>query len=336
VDRRGPRKSPRVHPILFEIPTPWFRLPVYTYGVMLGTSMIVAWYFVMWLGRSKEGMLRDQLANAFIITAVVALVGSRVLFIATVPDLFPDVWSWFAIRRGGLVAYGGFLGGLLGSWIYWRNKQHTLLHWADVVAPTLGLGLFFTRIGCYFYGCDFGAPLGSDAPAWLRDLGTFPGIGGGDSGDGSPAFIHHVQQYGHAPTSHASLPVHPTQLYESAIGLALFGITMFLWRKRRFRGQVVLMLAMLYSAWRFAIEYLRDDPERGGAYGFSTSQYISLAIFPVAAFLYFQLRKAQGDRPIEMTILEEPDAKKEATLPGTKEIEAPKRAAPKRKKRKKA
>src|SRR5690606_29774305 len=143
---------------------------------------------------------------------------------------------FFALREGGLVAYGGFLGGLLGSWWYWRNKEVSLLAWADVVAPTLGTGLLFTRIGCYLYGCDFGAPLGEGASGWLADLGTFPGPGGGHEG-GSPAFVHHVQEYDLAPTAAASLPVHPTQLYESLAGLAPFGVTMLVWRYRSIRGQ---------------------------------------------------------------------------------------------------
>ncbi len=274
-------------------------LPIYSYGMMLGTSMIVAWYFVMYLGAKKEGLPREQMANAFIATAVVAIVGSRVLYILTNLDDFSDPSRWFALREGGLVAYGGFLGGLLGAWGYWRTKDVSLLAWADVVAPALGLGLGFTRIGCYMFGCDFGAPLEASAPGWLRSLGTFPGPGSAPTQEhGSPAFIHHVQQYDLSPTAHASLPVHPTQLYESLAGFALFGLTMWVWRRRRFRGQVVLVLTMAYGVWRFFIEYVRDDPERGFYFGFSTSQLISLALVPLAAVAYSILRKKQGSAPV--------------------------------------
>lgn len=278
-------------------PRGWASLPIFSYGVMLGTSMLVAWYFVMYLGTKKEGLQREQMANAFIVTAVFAIVGSRVLYILTNLDEFSDPSRWFALRDGGLVAYGGFLGGLLGAWVYWRSKDVSLLAWADVVAPTLGLGLGFTRIGCYLFGCDFGAPLGEDAPAWLETIGTFPGPGGGHE-HGSPAFVYHVAQYDLSPTAHASLPVHPTQIYESIAGFALFGITMLVWRHRRFRGQVVLVLTALYGIWRFFIEYVRDDPERGFYFGFSTSQLISLALVPFAALLYFMLRKQQGSAPL--------------------------------------
>jgi phosphatidylglycerol:prolipoprotein diacylglycerol transferase len=315
-----------MHPVLFEIPTPWGPVPIYSYGVMLGSSMVAAWYLVMVLGEKKEGFSRELMANTFIVTAIVAIVGARVLYILTNPEEFTEVSHWFALRSGGLVAYGGFLGGLLGSWIYLRLKGASLLGWADVVAPTLGLGLALTRIGCYLYGCDFGAPLGEDAPGWLKSAGTFPRREDG----GSPAWAHHVAEYDLSPTAEASLPVHPTQLYESLAGVALFAIALLVWRRRHFRGQVILAVTVLYGLWRFFIEYVRDDPERGFYFGFSTSQLISLALVPLAGFLYHALKKQQGETPVPVPATGPP-----ASDPAAPAAPAPKSSGKKRKKRKK-
>ncbi len=282
-----------MHPILFEIPTPWGPQPIFSYGVMLGSSMIAAWYIVMWLGE-RDGMNKDVLANGFIIAAVSAIVGSRLLYIATNPDEFTSLGQWFNLRAGGLVAYGGFLGGFFGSLAYFRYKNIPLLRFADVTAPTLALGLGLTRVGCYLYGCDFGAPLGDDAPGWLRTIGTFPHW---PNDDGSPAWSHHVAEYDLPFDSATSLPVHPTQIYESLAGLMLCALTIAVWRRREFYGQVLLVLAMGYGLWRFGIEYVRDDPERGSFAGFSTSQLISLAIVPVAAFFYFKQRAEHRAKP---------------------------------------
>lgn len=318
-----------MHPVLAEIPTPWGPLPIYSYGVMLGTSMIVAWYLVMRRGARHEGLAQETMANAFITTVVLAIVGARLLYILTNLDEFHSPAQWFALREGGLVAYGGFLGGLAGAVLYWRMKGGSLLAWADIVSPYLGIGLFFTRIGCYLFGCDFGAPLGEGAPQWLAALGTFPGPGGGHE-HGSPAFLHHVSQYGLDLSAASSLAVHPTQLYESLAGAALFGICLLVWRRRRFRGQVVLVLTGLYGLWRFFIEYLRDDPERGFYFGFSTSQLISLALVPFAALVYVMLRKQQGDAPLV------PSGSGELALEGPTEPgpSAARRPATQRKKRK--
>lgn len=288
-----------MHPILFYFPTPWGSLPIASYGVMLGTSLIVAWYLIMWMGSKYERLDREDMANCFIVTAAVAMAGARILYIVTNPAEFPDVRSWFALRSGGLVAYGGFLGGFLGSWLYARARKMPLLPWADLVAPTLASGLFFTRIGCYLFGCDFGQRLSSNAPGWLRGWGTFPrwdftgspSLACANIPNGSPAFSHHVQSYRLAPDAHFSFAVHPTQLYESAAGLVLFGITMFVWWRRRFRGEPILALVIGYSVWRFLVEFLRDDPERGAAFNLSTSQLISLCLLPVALVLYVALNQ---------------------------------------------
>ncbi len=297
-----------MHPILVHLPTPWGVVPIYSYGVMLGLSLIAAWYFVMRMGAAKEGLDRELMANTFIVTAVSAIVGSRVLYILTNLDELDTAAKWFSVG-GGLVAYGGFLGGFLASWLYLRTKRVPLMAWADVVAPTLGLGLFLTRIGCYLYGCDFGARLSGDAPRWLASLGSFPrwpeGTGGGDVAcarelTGSPAFSHHVATYGLDPSASASFPVHPTQLYESAVGLALFAVGLLVWRSRRFRGQVLTVLAGCYGLWRFFVEMVRDDPERGSAMGLSTSQLISLLVVPLSMAAYVSLRnraRREGGQP---------------------------------------
>lgn len=318
-----------MHPVLFEVAG----LPIYSYGVMLGTSMIVAWYLVMHLGSTREGLSREHMANAFITTAVVAIIGSRVLYVITNPEEFSNPMRFFALREGGLVAYGGFLGGLLGSWIYWRRKNVSLLAWADVVAPTLGTGLMLTRIGCYLFGCDFGAPLSESAPAWLKSLGTFPGPNPAVEAQahGSPAFVHHVAQYDLSPTASASLPVHPTQLYESLAGLVLFGLTMLVWQRRSFRGQVILVLTAAYGVWRFLIEYVRDDPERGFYFGFSTSQLISLVLVPFAILTYMVLKKRQGGAPVVPYPSPEAKADPKASPEG-----APKKGGRPGKKRKRA
>jgi hypothetical protein len=58
---------------------------------------------------------------------------------------------------------------------------------------------------------------------------------------------------------------------------------------------VLVVVAGLYGLWRFLIEYVRDDPERGFAFGFSTSQLISLAIIPVCIIAYIHLKKQAAE-----------------------------------------
>lgn len=289
-----------MHPVLFSIPTPWGAIPIYSYGVMLGSSLLFAWYFIMYMGKKVEGFNRELLASCFTWTAVGAIIGARFLYIFTNLDSYESLGSWFDLRSGGLVAYGGFLGGFITAWSFWRIKKIPLLPFADLAAPTLASGLMLTRIGCYLYGCDYGRPLRERAPAWLQRAGTFPkwdteaypAFACDQVISGSPAYQHHLQEYPDAMADRlSSLAVHPTQIYESLFGLFLFALAVWLLMHRKFRGQVLVTVAGIYGSWRFLIEYLRDDPERGFAFGFSTSQLISLAIIPVCIIAYVHLKK---------------------------------------------
>jgi phosphatidylglycerol:prolipoprotein diacylglycerol transferase len=281
-----------MHPILFEIPLPWGTQPLYAYGVMLGISLLLGWQVVMTFGR-REGLSSNLLGDVYLTTAICGVLGARLLYVVTNLEQLHTLGDFIDIRNGGLVAYGGFIAGFLGAYVHLRIKKTPLLAFGDAASPAIALGLFFTRIGCYLYGCDFGTRLSKDAPAWLAKLGTFPhwtrpGM------SGSPAFLHHVDVYGLPRDATSSFPVHPTQLYEAIVGLVLAAVCVRVLAHRRFRGQALLVLTFSYSIARFFLEYLRDDPERGEALGFSTSQWISLALVPLAAVLYSVLaRKAR-------------------------------------------
>lgn len=246
-------------------------LPIYSYGVMLGLSLVVGWYLTLTLAE-RDGLPKETMANCYVITAVAAILGSRILYVVTNPDEFKQASDFFALRRGGLVAYGGFLGGYLGSWLYLRAHKIRLMPWADVAVPSLASGLLITRIGCYLFGCDFGKRLPESAPSALKKLGTFPHWEQGtlDGSEGAPAFARHLDIVGkHTPAGDElmkmghSYPVHPTQIYESLVGLALLALLLWQRKHQRFRGQIFFLFAFGYGYLRFLIETLRDDSERG-------------------------------------------------------------------------
>src|SRR5271163_1524057 len=92
-------------------------LPIYAYGVMLGLSLVVGWYLTLPLAE-RDGLPRETMANCYVVTALCALAGSRLLYVATNQDEFQTLSDVFALRSGGLVAYGGFMGGFAGSWLF--------------------------------------------------------------------------------------------------------------------------------------------------------------------------------------------------------------------------
>lgn len=296
-----------MYPIMFRIPV--IEMPIYSYGVMLGLSLVVGWYLVMYLG-GKDGLSKDKMASCFVWTAAAAIVGSRVLYIITNLSEYRDagVMDMLNLRKGGLVAYGGFLGGFIGSWLYCRKRDIRLLTWADTVVPTLATGLGITRLGCLMFGCDYGKPIPADAPGWIQALGLrFPNwdVAFRDTAamfeqrvgcmngifHGAPAFQHHLSLGLVGPDASTSALVYPTQLMASLNGWLAFGLLLWMRRRRRFRGQVFLVFTAYYGITRALMELLRGDVGRGGIGIFSTSQIVGICTLAASVIAWIWLSR---------------------------------------------
>jgi phosphatidylglycerol:prolipoprotein diacylglycerol transferase len=206
-----------------------------------------------------------------------AIAGSRLLYVATNLDQFDHVVDILAWWKGGVVAYGGFLGGLAAAIVFCRIHHISLLRWADCVAPSLCVGLALTRVGCFLAGCDFGR-------VWNGPWAVqFPA--------GSPAFMEQRLLGQLPPGATASLPVHPTQLYESLAGVVLLILVLAVRRRQRSSGQALAAFALGYGVLRYLIEIVRADPNRGAIGPWSTSQFIAIATFAAASVLLYMLRR---------------------------------------------
>lgn len=184
-----------------------------------------------------------------------------------------DCFAWAKFWNGGLAYYGGFIGASLGAWFLLRRDRFPFWKAADMAGMVVPLGLAFGRMGCLLAGCCFGVPTASGVAL------TFPG--------GSPASEWQFKAGLLPSLSMASLPVHPTQLYESFGSLAIAAVlALWLHERKRYDGQVFIAFVGAYAALRFAIEFWRSD-DRGSAAGLSTSQLIGLVLV-VGALLTHQ------------------------------------------------
>jgi phosphatidylglycerol:prolipoprotein diacylglycerol transferase len=173
----------------------------------------------------------------------------------------------FYFWQGGFVLYGGLIAAALGLWFIARWLKEPYLLWGDRLAPAIFLGIGIGRMGCLSAGCCHG---GTTTAAW--------GI----------IFTH--------PQSGAPLhmALHPTQALESLFGFVMCGV--FLWAYRRppqRQGEALVMTALVYSVFRFTIEFLRGDFDRGvySSVGLSTSQMISLGLGVISMIWLFLWRK---------------------------------------------
>jgi phosphatidylglycerol:prolipoprotein diacylglycerol transferase len=261
---------------------PWLPVPIFSYGVMLTTGLVTGWFLAMRLARN-DGIRNEDAGAIYMWTAVWSIVGARVLYVITQFHEFSNPIDIVMLNKGGLVAYGGMLGGFLASWYGCRRRKIALLRWADASAPSVVLGTAITRIGCLLFGCDYGKV--SHLPWAIR----FP--------KDAPAWKDHVySMHALAPDSAWSLPVHPTQIYETLSGLAIFGLVMYLRRVRKFSGEVFLGWVVGYGIARPIIEIYRGDDDRGSVGTLSTSQFIGLSsVLAGIGLLIYLVKRYRAD-----------------------------------------
>jgi len=217
------------------------------------------------------------------------------------------------------VFYGGFIGAAGAVWWFCRQRKIPFLRLADVIAPTVALGQAFGRLGCFAAGCCWGKPASLHLPWAVRFPRAAHDIFGRLTGGAIAAnsqledtrrwviestgqvFDHFVPgsiRLSDWVAEHGTtLPIHPTQLYESLAQLLLFVLLMIARRYRRFHGQILALYLIGYSIIRTTVEMFRGDFERGTLHqvidqvpldawwNISTSQFISLVMFALGVTL---------------------------------------------------
>ena len=270
-----------MHPILFRIGS----IPVNTYGLALAVSFILG---LMLAARrsSAAGVPRNDVYDLGIRIMIAAIVGSRVFYVVTHLSEFQGNWlDTVAIWKGlyGLSMLGGVILALIvGFYTVWKKKM-PVWELADAVIPAFALGIFITRIGCFFNGCCFG----SETTCALGV--TFPHTAMPYSGTGILPGVH----------------IHPTQLYSSVAGLYMLGILLWADRRRHFPGLIFSLFMGLYGVTRFGIEefrYFDHQPNHifgyswlAGRPGMTDNQLISLAMvisaLALGTWLYIRYRR---------------------------------------------
>ena len=242
--------------------------PIHTYGLMLAIGFYAGWLLAMWRAR-KEGVEGRHISDLLIYTVISGIIGARLLYVITEWQSFESVWDMFKIWQGGLVFYGGMATGTATLITVLVRRKLSIRKIADILAPSIALGLIFGRIGCLAYGCCWGDVAPPHYPLAVQFPGKFVAMVNKDTGeiecvpDGSPAFVQHVQKgliaVPKTPGVSASLPVYPTQLFESFDSLIICLLLSLLYRYRKRYGEVFLLFGFLYSVQRFILEMIRAD-----------------------------------------------------------------------------
>ena len=257
-----------MHKIAFYIGS----YPVAWFGIFIAIA------FVLGLWTASRRGLRDGLSPESIMDVgpwliLGTIVGARLWYVVTYWNEAFAGKPWteiFMVQHGGIVFYGGLAGASAATLIYLRRKKLPIWKFGDALAPSIALGYVFGRMGCLMNGCCYGRAC--ELP-WAI----------------------------HFPADHEThgIGVHPTQIYDALLSAALYGGLAWLYRHKRFDGQVFATYLICYAVTRSVVELFRGDyPESHIHAGFFTpAQLVSVAILAAGVILLVKLpRNISGQK----------------------------------------
>src|SRR5438445_11840783 len=260
-----------MYPRLFEFGP----ITVYTYGVLLAAAYLLGLKVAM-VRAKHRGLDATRVLDLGVYIIISALVGAKLLLLITDFQTFRhDPRELLTLARSGGVFYGGLIVAVTVALWYIRRAGLPLWTTCDVFAPGIALGHAIGRFGCLFAGCCYGKP--TTRPWGITFTDPFAA-----ANVGTPLGV----------------PLHPTQLYEAGAELLILGILLVTERKGRpYPGRTFWLYMLLYAITRFIIEFYRGD-ERGAVGMFSTSQFISILLAPLAVgMLIYLSRRAEAPMP---------------------------------------
>lgn len=287
-----------MYPTLYQINE---GIGIHTYGIMIMMGLLAAFAYSSHRAR-QVGIDSDKLPVFYMLVALMGIAVSRLfhfLFTDQSVEFFANPFIYFDFSQGGLVFYGGPIGGVVTGVIYcWRKKIPT---WKmlDIAGPAIMLGLAFGRVGCFLAGCCHG--LHCEMPI----TSTFVSLHGGEvvGVEGFPHFALLFYKDGPGVTASAAreLPLYPTQVWEMSVAFTFAATLAYFAKKLKFfDGQILVMMMIMYAGWRSTVENFRGDMNRGldtAGSGLTTSQWISAGIvilailIAVGRILYVKMNK---------------------------------------------
>jgi phosphatidylglycerol:prolipoprotein diacylglycerol transferase len=204
-----------------------------------------------WLGR-KTGFDSSLASDLAFWLMVGGIIGARIAYVISNFDYYRSAPQYiFRVDQGGLIFYGGLIGGILAFYILAKWRHLKVIDLADFAITAVPLGHAFGRIGCFLNSCCGGAEV--VAPS-IFTLG---------------------------------LTHYPVQLYEALFNFGIYGLLTwyFICRRGTKHGSVAALYLMTYPVCRFLLEFIRGD-ERMRVGGLDIAQLVSLILLLIGLFLW--------------------------------------------------
>ncbi len=264
-------------------------IPIFGYGFMLFLGFLVATAFASWRA-NKEGFPENIVWDLTFWLFVFGIGGARLWYVTQYSDRYfgpgKNPWNLINLPDGGLVFYGGLLGGVVSTVVFCRIKKISLLKMGDIAISSIFIGMMFGRLGCFLNGCCWG-----DA-CELPWAVSFP--------PGSVPFNAEVARGLIEENATGTRWLHPTQIYSSLNALMLAILTAAYYPYRHRDGAVLAVGWLTYPIARFTIELLRNDELGQLGTPFTPAQLFSFVLFATGLiFVWYLSRRPRlcNDQP---------------------------------------
>lgn len=239
--------------------------PIRAYGTMLALAIICGGSVAYFLLKKDGRGWHQHIIDFSITVAIAGLIGARLW------DVFFFDWQYYGnhlleipfVWQGGMAIQGGVVLGTLAGYWYLRKNNIDFWAFADIFAPALILAQSVGRMANLFNGDAFGHPTG------------------GNFGILYPESTLAYHTYGNQP-------LWPAEIWEGQIDILIFVALILFSSFKHAKGQVFVLYAILYSAARFCLEFLRGDYVNL-TMGLKSAQMTSLIVMIVGIclFIYF-------------------------------------------------
>lgn len=249
-----------------------------TYGFVIGEIIIPYYGFFVACGivcallvGVLQTKINKQVPEDFIIifsmAGIFAFLGAKILYLI-VSYKYIDFnrlndWKYInSIMASGFVFYGGLLGTIFAMPVVKRIFHINVEEYINTCFPVFCILHGFGRLGCNAVGCCYGK--------------EYHGI--------------IAKIYTHSLIAPNNVSLFPVQLLEAIWEFALFVLLMFLIDKKKIKNtNSLVVFLLLYTPFRFILEFMRADDKRGFLWIMSTSQWISAFIF-IGTIIYTLIR----------------------------------------------
>ena len=243
------------------------------YGIISALGYLLG-VIVACINAKKRGMKKEDILTLACYVIPLCIIGARLCYVFTYIERFHTFLDVISIWNGGLIFYGGLIGGVLALLLFCLIHKKNFFALADVLVPALAIGQALGRWGNFFNQEAYGYPVTNPSWQW------FP-------------FAVYIDSCSMADCPCAGSGWHhATFFYESLLNILIFTVLMLLLFRAKIKqnGVLAALYLVLYGIVRYFVEGMRTDSVPLGTARFSQVLSLIFVGFGALLLLFFAIK----------------------------------------------